>query len=61
MQRNPPAQKYLWLKFKKKSLGAGIVEMKFFTTVNVTEVKIKGTATRGEKIDIESYQFEGEV
>jgi len=42
-------------------IGAGIVEMKFFTTVNVTEVKIKGTATRGEKIDIESYQFEGEM
>ena len=33
--------------------------MKFFTTVNVTDVKVHGTATRGEKIDVESYQFEG--
>ena len=30
--------------------GAGAVEMKFFTTVNVTAVKIFGTATRGEKV-----------
>ena len=55
MQRNPSTPKYLGLKFK--SLGAGIVEMKFFSTVNVTEVKIKGTATRGEKIDIDSSHF----
>ena len=41
-------------------LGAGSVEMKFFTTVNVTDVKIHGTATRGEKIDVESYEFEGD-
>ena len=40
-------------------LGAGAVEMKFFTTVNVTDVKVHGTATRGEKIDVESYEFEG--
>ena len=40
-------------------LGAGVVEMKFFTTVNVTDVRVRGTATRGEKIDIESYNFEG--
>ena len=33
--------------------------MKFFTTVNVSDVKVRGTATRGEKIDIESYTFEG--
>ena len=33
--------------------------MKFFTTVNVTDVRVRGTATRGEKIDIESYNFEG--
>lgn len=39
--------------------GAGVVEMKFFTTVNVTDVRVRGTATRGEKIDIESYNFEG--
>ena len=41
--------------------GAGVVEMKFLTTVNVTDVKIRGTATRGEKIDIDSYKFEGRV
>ena len=40
-------------------LGAGVVEMKFFTTVNVTDVRVRGTATRGEKIDIDSYNFEG--
>ena len=33
--------------------------MKFYTTVNVTDVKVRGTATRGEKIDIAAYQFEG--
>ena len=32
--------------------GAGAVEMKFFTTVNVTAVKLFGTATRGEKVKI---------
>jgi len=42
-------------------IGAGVVEMKFFTTVNVTDVRVRGTATRGEKIDIESYNFEGEM
>ena len=31
-------------------IGAGAVEMKFFTTVNVTAVKLFGTATRGEKV-----------
>ena len=41
--------------------GAGVVEMRFFTRVNVTDVKVHGTATRGEKIDYQSYQFEGEV
>ena len=40
-------------------IGAGAVEMKFFTTVNVTDVKLHGTATRGEKIDVESFNFEG--
>ena len=35
--------------------------MKFFTTVNVTAVKLFGTATRGEKIDLESYAFEGRI
>jgi len=40
-------------------VGAGAVEMKFFTTVNVTAVKEFGTAARGEKIDLESFQFEG--
>ena len=33
-----------------KKPGAGAVEMKFFTTVNVTAVKLFGTATRGEKV-----------
>ena len=33
--------------------------MQFLTTVNVTAVKLFGTATRGEKIDLESYTFEG--
>lgn len=42
-------------------IGASSVEMKFFTTVNVTDVKVHGTATRGEKIDVESYQFEGQM
>ena len=35
------------------------MEMKFFTMVNVTAVKQFGTAARGEKIDLESFQFEG--
>ena len=48
-----------FLNFKDAVLGAGVVEMKFFTTVNVSDVKISGTATRGEKIDKVSYQFEG--
>ena len=33
-----------------ESTGAGAVEMKFYTTVNVTAVKLFGTATRGEKV-----------
>ena len=40
-------------------IGAGAVEMKFFTTVNVTAVQLYGTAARGEKIDLESFNFEG--
>jgi len=47
--------------YKGEVIGAGSVEMKFFTTVNVTDVKIHGTATRGEKIDVESYEFEGKM
>ena len=35
--------------------------MRFFTRVNVTDVKVHGTATRGEKIDNQSYKFEGEA
>ena len=35
--------------------------MKFFTSVNVTAVKMYGTATRGEKIDHESFAFEGKM
>jgi len=42
-------------------VGAGSVRMQFLTTVNVTAVKLFGTATRGEKIDLESYTFEGEM
>ena len=34
--------------------------MRFFSRVNVTDVKLRGTATRGEKIDFQSYKFEGE-
>merc|ERR1719186_2483171 len=34
--------------FKGEITGAGAVDMKFFTTVNVTDVKLHGTATRGE-------------
>ena len=37
-----------------------MLEMRFFTRVNVTDVKVRGTATRGEKIDFQSYKFEGE-
>lgn len=51
-----PCEPWPWL-----SSGAGVVEMRFFTTVNVTDVKLRGTATRGEKIDIQSYKFEGET
>ena len=40
-------------------VGAGAVEVKFYTTVNITNVKIYGTAARGEKIDKESFEFEG--
>ena len=38
-----------------------MVEMRFFTRVNVTDVKVRGTATRGEKIDYQSYKFEGKI
>ena len=41
--------------------GAGAVEVKFFTTVNVTAVKLFGTATRGEKIDHQGFAFEGKM
>lgn len=44
---------------KGEIIGAKAVEMKFFTSVNVTAVKVHGTATRGEKIDVESFNFEG--
>eukprot|EP00092_Neocalanus_flemingeri_P023513 GFUD01025500.1.p1 GENE.GFUD01025500.1~~GFUD01025500.1.p1 ORF type:complete len:1021 (+),score=134.31 GFUD01025500.1:157-3219(+) len=44
---------------KGEIISAGAVEMKFFTTVNITAVKLYGTATRGEKIDMESFNFEG--
>jgi len=40
-------------------IGAGAVEIKFYTTVNITDVNIHGTAARGEKIDKESFEFEG--
>lgn len=40
-------------------VGAGAIEVKFYTTVNITAVKMFGTAARGEKIDQESFDFEG--
>ena len=58
-------------------VGAGAVEMKFYTTgttqakkylamvlkifvtVNITDVRLHGTAARGEKIDQEAFEFEG--
>ena len=40
-------------------VGAGAVEVKFYTTVNISAVKMFGTAARGEKIDQESFDFEG--
>jgi len=40
-------------------VGAGAVEMKFYTTVNITAFKLFGSAARGEKIDLESFEFEG--
>jgi len=46
---------------KGEIVGARSVQMRFLTTVNVTAVKLFGTATRGEKIDVESYTFEGEM
>ena len=49
------------IKYNRKGeiIGAGAVEIKFYTTVNITDVKLHGTAARGEKIDQESFQFEG--
>lgn len=49
----------LFWRLIKTISGAGSAQMKFLTTVNVTAVKLYGTATRGEKIDLESYAFEG--
>ena len=40
-------------------VGAGAIEVKFYTTVNISAVKMFGTAARGEKIDQESFDFEG--
>merc|ERR1719397_420193 len=42
----------------KRAFPAGV---KFYTTVNITAVKKFGTAARGEKIDQESFDFEGEM
>ncbi|XP_023348188.1 uncharacterized protein LOC111716912 [Eurytemora carolleeae] len=42
-------------------IGAGAVLIKFYTSVNVSAVKLFGTASRGEKIDTVSYSFEGEM
>ena len=47
-----PTQELEILKMIPTNPGAGAVEMKFFTTVNVTAVKLFGTATRGEKVQI---------
>ena len=46
---------------KNEIVGAGAVEVKFYTTVNITAVKMFGTASRGEKIDQESFDFEGKL
>ena len=42
---------------KNEIVGAGAVEVKFYTTVNITAVKKFGTASRGEKIDQESLEI----
>ena len=34
-------------------------QIKFYTTVNITDVKAHGSAARGEKIDADSFEFEG--
>ncbi|XP_023339853.1 patched domain-containing protein 3 isoform X2 [Eurytemora carolleeae] len=49
------------VKYNKEGeiIGAGSVELKFYTTVNISSVKLYGTASRGEKIDQASYDFEG--
>ena len=46
---------------RNEIVGAGAVEIKFFTKVNITAVKMFGTASRGEKIDQESFDFEGKL
>ena len=46
---------------RNEIVAAGAVEVKFFTTVNITAVKKFGTASRGEKIDQESFDFEGKL
>merc|ERR1719334_1508816 len=40
-------------------IGAGAMEVKFYTTVNITAFKLYGTASRGEKVDYDSYAYEG--
>jgi Niemann-Pick C1 protein len=42
-------------------VGASTVEIKFFTKVNISDVQLHGTASRGEKVDVISYNFEGEM
>ena len=46
---------------KGQIVGAGAIEMKFYTTVNVTNVKEFGTVSRGEKIDRIAYDMEGKL
>ena len=36
-----------------------LLQVKFYTTVNITDVKTHGSAARGEKIDADSFELEG--
>ena len=38
-----------------------LLQVKFYTTVNITDVKTHGSAARGEKIDADSFELEGRL
>ena len=38
-----------------------LIQVKFYTTVNITDVKTHGSAARGEKIDTDSFELEGRL